>query len=100
MTNRQGKILLNVYLAQYKAGWKYTAIYEFADDPDGSFGFYKSDLTTPRKAAHYLHNFTTILADTSTLASLGKVNYSFRHQPSTVHDLLMQKSHGTFELAV
>ena len=98
--DRQGKIFLNVYLAQYKAGWKYTAIYEFADDPDGSFGFYKQDLMTPRKSAVFLHYFTSILADTGRLASAGKVNYSIQNQPATVHDLLMQKSDGTFELAV
>ena len=61
--DRQGKVLMNVYLAQYKAGWKYTFVYEFTDDVDGAFGFFKADLTTARRAADYLHNFTTILAD-------------------------------------
>jgi hypothetical protein len=72
----QGKVLLNTFLAQYKAGWKYTFVYEFTDDPDGAFGFYKSDLKTPRKAARYLHNLTSILADTGTPAKLGSVDYS------------------------
>lgn len=96
----QGKLLLNVYLAQYKAGWKHTFIYEFTDDSDGAFGFYKGDLTTPRVAATYLHNLTTILADTGALASPGKVGYSIPDEPATVHDMLLQKSDGTFELAV
>jgi hypothetical protein len=98
--DRQGKVLINVYLAQYKAGWKYTAVYEFADDSDGAYGFYKQDYTTPRKAAYYLHNFTTILADNGPLNSPGKVDYSIPNRPATVHDLLMQKNDGTFELAI
>ena len=28
----QGKIFMNVFLAQYKAGWKHTFLYEFTDD--------------------------------------------------------------------
>jgi len=96
----QGKILMNTYLAQYKAGWKHTFVYEFTDDSDGAFGFYKGDLTTPRKSADYLHNFTTILADTGTLASPGQVGYSIQSQPATVHDLLIQKTDGTYELVI
>jgi hypothetical protein len=96
----QGKILLNVFLAQFKAGWKYTFIYELADDVDGAFGFYKDDFTTPRKSADYLHNLTSILADSGSLAMAGKVNYSIPNQPATVHDLLLEKSSGVYELIV
>jgi hypothetical protein len=95
-----GKILSNLYLAQYKAGWKYTFVYELTDDPDGPLGFYKGDLATPRKAADYLHNLTTILADNASLMRPGKVDYTIRDKPATVHDLLIQKSNGTYELAV
>ncbi len=98
--DRQGKMLMNVYLAQYKAGWKHTFIYEFTDDADGAFGFYKKDMVTPRKAADYLHNLTAILADGGAGAPAGKVDYSIPEEPATVHDLLMRKSDGTFELAV
>jgi len=98
--DRQGKVLINVYLAQYKAGWAHTFVYEFTDDSDGAFGFYKGDLTTPRKAADYLHNLTTILADTGSLPSPGKLNYSIQDKPATVHDMLLEKSNGTFELVV
>ena len=96
----QGKIFLSVYLAQFKAGWKYTVIYELTDDPDGTFGFYKKDLTTPRASAHYLHNLTTILADSGSMAAPGTLDYSIPNPPPTVHDLLLQKSDGTFELVV
>ena len=97
----QGKIFLNVFLAQFKAGWKHTFIYEFADDPDGAFGFYKKDLTTPRTSARYLHNLTTILADSAPAAPVpAKLVYSIPSQPDTVHDLLLQKSDGKFALAI
>lgn len=98
--DRQGKVFLNVYLAQYEAGWKHTFVYECADDADGAYGFYRRDLASPRKAADYLHNFTTILADTGARTAHGEVGYSIRNRPPTVHDLLLEKSDGTFELAV
>jgi hypothetical protein len=99
--DRQGKVLINVFLAQYKAGWRYTFIYEFADDADGAFGFFKSDLTTPRASARYLHNFTTILANAGSASPrTGTLNYSIPHQPATVHDLLLQRGEGSFGLIV
>jgi hypothetical protein len=96
----QGKVFLNLFLDQFKAGWKHTFIYEMMDDPDGPFGFYKSDYTTARKSAEYLHNLTAILADTGSLPVPGELNYSIPGQPATVHDMLLQKSNGVFELAV
>jgi hypothetical protein len=63
------------------------------------FGFFRPDYT-PRKAAVYLHNLTTILADNGTLAKPGKLNYGIPNKPATVHDLLLQKSDGTFALVV
>ncbi|MDD4821588.1 MAG: glycosyl hydrolase [Bacteroidales bacterium] len=91
----QANNYINIYLAQFKRGWSHTFIYEFLDDPDGSFGFYKIDYKTPRKAALYLHNLTTILADKGK-ATKGKVlSYSIIDQPETTHDLLLQKSDGS-----
>ena len=46
-----------------------------------------------------LHNFTTILADAGA-ASPAKLDDAIANEPSTVHDLLLQKSDGTFELVV
>ena len=45
------------------------------------------------------HGFTTILADRVTKAP-GSLTYSVQGEPVTVHDFLMQKSDGTFCLAV
>jgi hypothetical protein len=92
-----------MYLDQFKRGWSHTAVYLLRDrtDEDGnqSFGFFKPDYA-PRKAAVYLHNLTTILADQGSLAVPGRLDYSVTPQPATVHEMLLQKSDGTFELVV
>ncbi len=95
--------LLSLYLDQYKRGWSHTAVYLLRDRVDEAgnqqFGFYRPDYT-PRKAAVYLHNLTTILADRASPRKPGKLAYSISDQPETVHDMLLQKSDGTFELVV
>jgi hypothetical protein len=95
--------LLNMYLAQFKRGWSHTAVYLLRDRTDEggnqAFGFFRPDYT-PRKAAVYLHNLTAILADKKAPAQPGRLNYRIPEQPATVHDLLLQKSDGTFALVV
>ena len=63
------------------------------------FGFFDPDYQ-PRKAAVYLHNLTTILADKSSCAEPAALSYSIPVQPATVHDLLLQNSDGQFQLIV
>jgi hypothetical protein len=96
----QGTILTNTYLAQFKRGWAYTFVYEMKDDEGGTGnqGLYHG--TTPKLAATYLHNMTTLLSDTRTSRKPGSLAYVIRNQPATVHDLLLQKSNGRFELVV
>jgi hypothetical protein len=95
--------LMSFYLDQFKRGWSHTAVYLLRDRTDEggnqSFGLYKADYT-PRKAAVYLHNLTTILADQGAPAKPAKLNYSIADQPPTVHDMLLEKSDGTLELVV
>jgi hypothetical protein len=98
-----GLNLMNLYLAQFKRGYAHTSVYLLRDrtDEDGnqSFGFYRADYS-PRKAAIYLHNLTTILADKGTLAKSGQLDFAIVNQPKTVHELLLQHSDGTFQLIV
>jgi hypothetical protein len=98
-----GLNLMNFYLAQFKRGYAYTSVYLLRDrtDEDGnqSFGFFRADYS-PRKAAIYLHNFTTILADDGTLAKPGHLDFAIVNQPETVHELLLQRSETTFQLIV
>jgi hypothetical protein len=97
----QGKVLVNTYLAQYARGWSYTFIYELGDGEGGggNQGLFHADWS-PKPAATYIHNLTSILADVGTLASDHTLSYSIANAPVTVHDLLMQKSSGAFELVV
>ena len=98
----QGRVLVNTYLAQYARGWRYTFIYELGDGEGGGGhqGLFHADWT-PKPAATYIHNLTTILADEpAAQRRTGTLRYAIANQPATGHDLLMQKSDGTFELAV
>jgi hypothetical protein len=97
----QGKVLTNLYLDQFAEGWSYTFIYELGDGEGGggNQGLFHSDWT-PKLSATYIHNLTTILADPGPPASPGALTYSIPNEPTTVHDMLMQKSNGVFELAV
>lgn len=99
----QGLNLLNLYLAQFKRGYAYTSVYLLRDRTDEagnqSFGFFRPDYS-PRKAATYLHNITTILTDKGAFVPPGHLDYTIANQPPTVHDLLLQRSDGTFQLVV
>jgi hypothetical protein len=97
----QGVVLVNTYLAQFKRGWTYTFVYELVDEQGstGDQGLYHTDFT-PKLSATYIHDLTSILADTKTLPSPGRLDYAIENEPATVHDLLLQKSSGSFELVV
>lgn len=101
---KQARLYLNLYLAQFKRKWSYTAIYLLRDRSDEAgnqtFGFYTADYT-PRKAAVYLHNFTTILTDKGgTAKKLQTLAYSIPNKPETVHELLLQNSNGKLQLVI
>ena len=92
---------MNTYLAQFKRQWHYTFIYQLRDGEGGNdnLGLFNSN-STPKLAATYIHNLTTILADTTSVASPGFLSYSIINEPATVHDLLIQKSSGVFDLVI
>jgi hypothetical protein len=100
--------LLSMYFDQFKRGWSHTAVYLLRDrvDEGGNqkFGFY-TPAYSPRKAAVYLHNLTTILSGTNSRNGASSSNgnqldYSIPNEPATVHDLLLQNNEGTFQLIV
>jgi hypothetical protein len=111
--DQQGRATLAFYLSGFKElaptcpnSQTYTAIYQLITDPstDGSgndWGIFGSNYSTtsPKAPALYLHNLTTILADTATF-SPGTLNYSIASEPSTTHDLLLQKANGAFYLVI
>jgi hypothetical protein len=96
---QQARLFLNLYLAAFKQGFSYTFIYMLRDDPNqGYWGLFDTSYN-PKTSGTYLHNLTTILADTGSRAP-DKLDYAIAAEPATVHDLLLQKSDGTFELVV
>lgn len=99
----QARMYLSCYLSQFTQGWSHTAMYILRDRSDEagnqSFGFYDKDYR-PRKAAHYLHNLTTLLDDDQPAKRLSSVAYSIENQSAEVHDLLLQKSDGSFALII
>jgi|SRR6266566_1652038 len=97
----QGIVLVNTYLAQFKRGWRYTFIYQLGEGQGGggNHGLFHENWT-PKLAATYIHNLTTILADRTPIANPGTLDYSIPDQPSTVHDLLLQRSDGVFQLVI
>jgi hypothetical protein len=98
-----GRLIVSMYLSQFAQGYDYTALYILRDRSDESgnqtFGMYAPDYT-PRKAAHYMHNLTTILADDKSPTEFREFNYSIANQPETVHDMLLQKSDGSLCLVI
>jgi hypothetical protein len=97
---QQARVFLDLYLTAFARGWSYTFIYMMRDDASqGYWGLFGIDYS-PKPSGTYVHNLTTILADTASVASPGHLNYAIAAEPPTVHDLLLQKSDRTFELAV
>jgi hypothetical protein len=97
---QQGRLYLNMYLSQFARGFEHTFLYMLRDGGGGDAGFGFFDVNyKPKRSALYLHNLTTILADSGDRQP-GQLAYSITNQPETVHDLLMQKANGRFYLAV
>jgi hypothetical protein len=97
---QQGRLFMNLYLAAFKQGFSYTFIYMLRDDPNqGYWGLFDTSYN-PKTSGTYLHNLTTILADPGSATAPGMLDYSITSEPTTVHDLLLQKSSGLFDLVV
>ncbi len=95
--------ILTLYLDQFTRGWSYTGLYLLRDrvDEGGNqqFGLYKPDYT-PRKAAVYLHNLTSILADKAPARKKVSAKIQIDNEPETMHHLLLQKSTGEVYLVL
>ncbi|MEO7092715.1 MAG: glycosyl hydrolase [Polyangiales bacterium] len=96
---QQARLFLDLYLSAFARGFTYTFIYMLRDDPtQGSWGLFDTGYK-PKKSATYLHNLTTILADAGGRTP-EKLDYAITGAPATVHQLLLQKSSGSFALVV
>ena len=97
----QGIVLVNTYLAQFKRGWRYTFIYELGEGEGGggNQGLFHKDWT-PKLAATFIHNLTSILAGGKPIEHPTSLDYSVEDEPATVHHLLLQRSPGSFDLII
>jgi len=98
---QQGRLYLNLYLAQFKRGFRHTFVYMLRDagGSDAGYGIFQTDYQ-PKRSAIYLHNLTSILADDGGAVAPATLDYTIPNPPPTVHDLLLQKGDGTFGLVV
>jgi hypothetical protein len=92
----------NALFANFKRGWLASSIYEIGDCRSDGFGLFVCGTGAPKEAATWIHNLTSILSDTTPIAYLTPLpgGYSIPSKPSTVHDLLLQKSNGHYFLVV
>lgn len=102
-----GLHLMNLYLAQFARGYAHTSVYLLRDRTDETgnqaFGFFAPDYS-PRPAALYLHNLTTILADPAPRGVAAddpaEVGLFLEGQTPLVHDLLLHRSDGMFQYVI
>ena len=100
----QAKYMLDGLLDAYQAGDAKTYLYELVDqhaksDSEDNFGLFNAD-GTAKPAAVALHNLTTLLADNGGSFTPGSLSYSLSGTLSSDHSLLLEKSDGTFWLAL
>ena len=104
----QAKYMLDGLLDAYQAGDAKTFLYELMDEQSNSsnseanFGLFYAD-GSPKPAATALHNMITLLSDSGTTATSftpDALSYSLSGTLSTDHTMLMEKSDGTYWLAI
>ena len=101
----QAKYLLDGLLDAYQQGDAKTYLYELLDEGgatgnmEENFGLFTST-GAPKLAATAIHNLTSLLADNGGSFTAGQLGYSLAGTLSTDHSLLMEKSDGSFWLAL
>jgi hypothetical protein len=94
-----GRYELRILFNSLRAGISRTYLYELIDDPS-SFNYgLLTDSFTPRPDYTAIKNVMSLLKDVS-FAQPGKLDYTIAGQTQNVYQLLLQKSNGTFYLAI
>jgi hypothetical protein len=93
-----GRYELRLLFESLRLGIVRTFLYEFIDDPSGNWGLL-TDSFSPRPAYTAIQNVLSLLKDVS-FPQPGKLNYTLAGQTQNVDHLLLQKSNGTFYLAI
>ena len=92
------KYVVDAVLDGWKDGDARTYFYALFDDGSGPYGLMNSD-GTPRPAGTALHNLTTLLGDSGG-GSPGSLDYSLDGTVPGDNSLLLEKSDGSYWLAV
>jgi hypothetical protein len=93
-----GRYDLRILFQSLSLGIVRTFLYELIDDPSGNWGLLTGAFS-PRPAYTAIQNVLSLLQDTS-FPQPGKLNYTLAGQMQNVDHLLLQKSNGTFYLAL
>jgi hypothetical protein len=93
-----GRYEVRTLFESLRLGVKRTYLYELIDDPSGNWGLLTGGFA-PRPAYTAIHNVLSLLNDIN-FAQPGKLNYTLAGETQNVHHVLLQKSDGTFYLAI
>ncbi len=103
----QATYMPRLFLDYFNRGVVRTFSYELVDEfpngghdePESNFGLLRNDLS-PKPAFTALRNLTTILADSGSPAALGSLDYSVAGDTDGLQQVLLQKSDGSYYLAL
>jgi hypothetical protein len=93
-----GRYEMRTLFESLSLGMSKTYLYELIDDPSGNWGLLTGAFS-PRPAYTAIENVLALLKDVS-FPKPGKLNYTLAGQTQNVNHLLLQKSNGTFYLAI
>jgi hypothetical protein len=96
-----------LFLEYFRRGIARTFSYELVDEfpnpghdeSESNFGLLRNDLS-PKPAFDALRNLTTILADPGPAFAPGRLGYTVSGDQNDLHQLLLQKSDGSYYLAL
>ena len=105
--DQQGRLMTDVYLDGWDEGWQHTFVYLLLNDSNNSGWGMINAISGSQSAAgnanlmgQYVHNLTTILADTSSNFTPVPVSYKITGLPDYGFSALLQKSNGIYELVI
>jgi hypothetical protein len=93
-----GRYELRTLFESLSLGMKRTYLFELIDDPSGNWGLLTGTFS-PRPAYTAIANVLSLLKDAS-FPQPGKLSYTLAGQTQNLDHLLLQKSDGTFYLAI
>jgi hypothetical protein len=97
----QAKLTLDTLMDAFKDGVPQTYLYELIDQGGQYFGLFSAS-GAPKLAATAIHDLTTLLSDPNSTSSFtpGSLSYAVPNLPTSGNQLLLEKSNGTFDLAL